>query len=124
MTNEKFKSFVDLEIWKSTHSLVLKIYKLAKSFPRNEKYILTNQLLRASQSMHANIAAGTGRYSKKEFLQYLIIARGSAEETKYHLILAKDLGYITQEVFQKLKNEYTLLEKKVNSLITSIRSKQ
>jgi four helix bundle protein len=121
--NDKIKSFEDLDIWKLLHSLTLEIYKLVKSFPADEKYILTQQLIRSSQSIPANIAEGMGRFSKKEFLQFLIIARGSAEESKYHLILAKDLGYIEESKFSQLKESYTLLGKKINTLINSIKSK-
>lgn len=123
MSNQ-IKSFEDLEIWKLSHSLTLEIYKLVKSFPTDEKYILIQQLIRSSQSIPANIAEGMGRFSKKEFLQFLIIARGSTEETKYHLILAKDLGYIEESHFKNLKENYILLGKKINSLINSIKSKK
>jgi len=111
--NDKIKSFEDLEIWRLSHSLTLDIYKLVKSFPSEERYILIQQLLKSAQSVPANIAEGMGKYSKKEFLQFLIIARGSAEETKYHLILAKDLGYIEESLFKRLKEDYILLGKKL-----------
>ncbi|MFA5805257.1 MAG: four helix bundle protein [Melioribacteraceae bacterium] len=122
MTN-KIKSFEDLEIWKLSHFLVLEIYKVVKSFPKSEDYILTKQIIRSAQSIPANISEGMGRFSKKEFLQFLIISRGSVEETKYHLILAKDLGYLEDNLFEELKNNYTILGKKINSLISSIKSK-
>ncbi|MBA4407777.1 four helix bundle protein [bacterium] len=122
--NNRIKSFEDLEIWKLSHSLTLEIYKLVKSFPADEKYILTQQLIRSLQSIPANIAEGMGRFSKKEFLQFLIITRGSTEETKYHLILAKDLGYIEETQFKNLKENYVLPGKKINTLINSIKSKQ
>jgi four helix bundle protein len=119
----KIKSFEDLEIWRLSHSLVLEIYKIIKSFPKTENYILTKQIIRSAQSIPANIAEGMGRFSKKEFTRFLVIARGSVEETKYHLILAKDLGYIDTNTFENFKNNYTLLGKKINSLISSIKSK-
>lgn len=122
MTN-KIKSFEDLDIWKLSHSLTLEIYKIVKTFPKSEDYILTKQIIRSAQSIPANIAEGMGRFSKKEFLQFLIISRGSVEETKYHLILAKDLGYLNDNLFAELKNNYTILGKKINSLISSIKSK-
>lgn len=122
MTN-KIKSFEDLDIWKLSHSLVLEIYKITKTFPKSKDYILTKQIIRSAQSIPANISEGMGRFSKKEFLQFLIISRGSVEETKYHLILAKDLGYLEDNLFEELKNNYTILGKKINSLISSIKSK-
>ncbi len=122
MTNT-IKSFEDLEIWKLSHSLVLEIYKVVKTFPKSEDYILTKQVIRSAQSIPTNIAEGMGRFSKKEFLQFLIISRGSVEETKYHLILARDLGYLEENLFKELKNNYTILGKKINSLISSIKLK-
>lgn len=119
----KIKSFEDLEIWRLSHSLVLEIYNIIKTFPKTENYILTKQIIRSAQSIPANIAEGMGRFSKKELTQFLVIARGSVEETKYYLILAKDLGYIDINIFENLKNNYTLLGKKINSLISSIKSK-
>jgi four helix bundle protein len=119
----KIKSFEDLEIWRLSHSLVLEIYKIIKSFPKTENYILTKQIIRSAQSIPANIAKCMGRFYKKELTQFLIIARGSVEKTKYHLILAKDLGYIDTNTFENFKNNYTLLGKKINSLISSIKSK-
>lgn len=119
----KIKSFEDLEIWRLSHSLVLEIYRIVKSFPNSENYLLTKQIIRSAQSIPANIAEGMGRYSKNELVQFLIIARGSVEETKYHLILARDLEYIDINTFENMKNNYTILGKKINSLISSIKTK-
>jgi four helix bundle protein len=124
----KIKSFEDLEIWRLSHSLVLEIYRIVKSFPNSENYLLTKQIIRSAQSIPANIAEGMGRYSKNELVQFLIIARGSIEETKYHLILARDLEardleYIDINTFENMKNNYTILGKKINSLISSIKTK-
>jgi four helix bundle protein len=119
----KIKSFEDLEIWRLSHSLVLEIYRIVKSFPKSENYILTKQIIRSAQSIPANIAEGMGRYSKNELVQFLIIARGSVEETKYHLILARDLEYIDSNTFENMQSNYTLLGKKINSLISSIKKK-
>ncbi len=123
MIENKIKSFEDLEIWRLSHSLVLEIYRIVKSFPKSENYILTKQIIRSAQSIPANIAEGMGRYSKNELVQFLIIARGSVEETKYHLILARDLGYIDFNTFENMQSNYTLLGKKINSLISSIKRK-
>jgi len=78
MSNTKIKSFQDLEIWQLAHKLVLDIYSLVEKFPKKEEFRLTSQLIRAAISIPANIAEGMGRYSTKEFIHYLIIARGSS----------------------------------------------
>lgn len=123
MSKTKIKSFTDLEIWNLSHLFVLEIYSITENFPKKEEFRLTSQLIRSASSIPANIAEGMGRYSRKELIQFLIIARGSAEEVKYHLILAKDLNYITNEIFNALNEKIALIARKVNSLITSLKAK-
>ena len=86
----KINSFQDLEIWKLSHQLVLNIYKITESFPKKEEYRLISQLIRAITSIPTNIAEGMGRYTRKEFINFLLIARGSVEECKYLLLLSND----------------------------------
>lgn len=123
MSNSKIKSFLDLEIWQLGHNLVLEIYSITESFPKKEQFRLTSQLIRGVYSIPTNIAEGMGRYSRKELIQFLIIARGSAEEVKYYLILAKDLNYIKNETFEQLIDKIIIIGRKINSLITSLRAK-
>ena len=80
--------FQKLDVWQRAHQLTLRVYRAARAFPREEMYRLTDQLCRAASSVAANIAEGTGRNTLKDYLQFLYTARGSIEETKYHLILA------------------------------------
>jgi len=119
----KINSFRDLEIWKLSHQLVLDIYKTSETFPKKEEYRLTSQLLRAASSVPTNIAEGMGRYTKKEFVNFLVIARGSVEECKYLILLSKDLSYISSVLYEELNNKYDLLGKKINALINSIRNR-
>lgn len=123
MKQSSIKSFQDLEIWQYAHKLVLDIYSIVESFPGKEEFRLTSQLIRASISIPSNIAEGIGRYSRKEFIQYLIIARGSLEEVKYQIILAKDLKYIELNTFERINSLIILLGKKINSLILTLKSK-
>ena len=117
------KSWKDLEVWNSSHKLTLEIYKLTSSFPKNEQYRLIDQLCRASSSIPTNIAEGKGRNSLKEYLRFLFIARGSIEETKYLLLLAKDLGYMPSSVYSLLEESYALLGRKLNALINSLKKR-
>lgn len=119
----KIISFRDLEIWQLSHQAVLSIYELIKAIPRQEDYNIKSQLIRSSVSIPTNIAEGMGRYSRKEFIQFLNIARGSTEECKYLLILCHDLEYITKDDFEKITAVYDLIGKKINSLINSIKAK-
>jgi four helix bundle protein len=87
------KYFTDLVVWQKAHQFVLSIYRLSKSFPKEELFTLTSQLRRAAISVPANIAEGFKKRSSLEKARYMNIAQGSLEECHYYLILAKDLGY-------------------------------
>jgi four helix bundle protein len=117
------KSFHDLEIWKLSHQLVLEVYKISKMFPKEENFRITSQLIRASYSIPSNIAEGMGRYTRKEFINFLTIARGSVEESKYLILLVKDLGYISEVIYSELTLKYDSLGKMINSLINSLKRK-
>lgn len=119
--NNKIKSFQDLEIWREAHSLVLEIYRITKDFPKEEIYGLISQIRRSSVSVAACIVEGQSRNTTKDFIKFLFDARGSCAETKYHLLLSMDLGYINPEVFEKINNRYEILGKRINSLINSLK---
>jgi four helix bundle protein len=98
------QNFKDLKVWEKAHLFTLKVYEASKSFPGDEIYSLTNQLRRAASSIPANIAEGCGKNSQPEFAHFLNVALGSANESEYFLILAKDLHYLTGERFLELAN--------------------
>lgn len=95
------RTFQEIIAWQKGHQLVLEIYKVTKEFPQEEKYRLVDQLCRAGISFPANIAEGFKRDGLHDSLRFYNIAMASLEETKYHLLLAKDLGYITSERYEK-----------------------
>ena len=115
--------FQKLDVWQRAHQLTLRVYRAARAFPREEMYRLTDQLCRAASSVAANIAEGTGRNTLKDYLQFLYTARGSIEETKYHLILAKDLGYLPADAFNELMEGYNEVGKMLNGLIKSLKER-
>ena len=88
------RDFRSLDVWKKSHELVLAVYKASAGFPSSELYGLTSQTRRAASSIPANIAEGCGRGSDRDFARFLQIAMGSASELEYHLILARDLGFL------------------------------
>ncbi len=88
------KDFKSLKVWHKAHQLTLLVYALTRTFPREEMYGLTSQIRRAAASIPANIAEGSGRRSDGELRRFLQIARGSASELEYHLLLARDLGFL------------------------------
>jgi len=87
--------FEKLDVWKEAHQLVIDVYKMTKRFPAEEKFRLIDQICRSASSVAANIVEGNSRQYKTEYLQFLYMSKGSLEETKYHLLLAKDLGYVS-----------------------------
>lgn len=111
---DKYES---LPIFKEAHKLVLLIYKITKIFPQEEKFGLISQLRRASSSIIANIIEGNARNSNKEFLNFLYIARGSLEETKYFLLLSKDLGYLNEIDYDEIHQVAEMVGKQLNGLI-------
>ena len=115
-------SWQDLIVWEKAHDLVLEIYKLTKDFPRSEVYSLVDQIKRAGYSVPANIVEGHSKSSKKEFLRYLYISRGSLEELRYFLLLAKDLSYITKRKYNDFENKLTEISYLLNQLIKSLTS--
>lgn len=96
-------SFNDLEVWKSARELRKSISILTKSFPKEERYRLIDQIIRSSRSVAANIAEGFGRYHYQENIQFCCQARGSLSETFEHLICTFDGGFISEEEFKKQK---------------------
>ena len=89
------EDFKDLKVWSKAHELTLALYKRTRLFPKDELYGLTSQLRRAAASIGANIAEGCGRRSDGEMKRFIQIARGSASELEYHLLLARDLELLT-----------------------------
>jgi len=83
--------------------LTLSVYKKTGGFPREEMYGLTSQLRRAASSVGANIAEGCGGQSDPEMRRFLQIARGSANEVEYHLLLARDLQFLSADDFKDLE---------------------
>jgi four helix bundle protein len=99
------KSFKKLTVWQKAYNFVLIIYKHSRKFPSSELYGLTSQIRRAAVSISANIAEGSERQYKKEFMQFLSIARGSLAEVETYLMLSKDLGYLNEREFSELEEQ-------------------
>jgi four helix bundle protein len=115
------KDFRNLAVWQKAHSLTLQIYQTSASFPREEMFGLTSQLRRSAASMGANISEGCGRSSDADFARFLQIAFGSACETEYHLVLARDLHMISDELRARLQNELIEVKRMLASLMSRVR---
>lgn len=90
--------FEDLIVWQKAHVLVLAVYRASKAFPRDETYGLVSQVRRAAVSVPANIAEGFKKRGRQDKARFLNIAQGSLEEARYYLILARDLGYLADDL--------------------------
>lgn len=97
-----FENFDKLLVWQRAHSLVLKIYEVTNSFPKEEIWGLTSQIRRSAVSVPSNIVEGKARGSRKDFKRFLLIARGSLEEVKYQSLLAKELKYMNDEQYEEI----------------------
>lgn len=96
--------FEDLIVWKTSHQLTLEIYRLSKTFPKEEVFGITSQIRRSCVSIENNIAEGYGRRTKKDFSSFLYNALGSLYETQSLLMLCKDLHYISGIFYEKVKS--------------------
>ena len=117
MRNEKrdrgIKDFTDFDVYKKAYNVSLEIHKLSQSFPKEEQFSLTNQIRRSSKSICANIAEGFGKNLAypQEFKKYLVIAKGSCEETRVWISYCHDLGYLDDEMSHRLSENYIEIAK-------------
>jgi four helix bundle protein len=116
------RSFTDLDAWKKSHQLRKDISVLVKGFPQDEKYRLTDQIIRSSRSIGNNIAEGHGRFHYVDSKKFFINARGSASETIDHLIIALDESYTNQDTFEKLKTICEDCMKLINGYINYLKN--
>jgi four helix bundle protein len=96
------RDYTKIDAWKLADDFTVAIYTVSRSFPREELYGLTSQLRRASYSVPANIAEGSSRESKRDYLHFLYIARGSLTEAQYFFHLAHRLGYLDESAMAEL----------------------
>ena len=115
------RNFTDLAVWQKARELKKEIFELLKNFPLNEKYRLSDQLLRAARSIISNIAEGHGRFTYKDQVHFCIQARGSLSETRNHLIDAFDCGYIAESHLKYFELKIDEVGKLINGYINHLR---
>lgn len=108
-------SFEKLEVWQNARMFISDIYKVTSKFPSNELFGITSQIKRSSSSIATNIAEGTSRNTNKDKAHFLTISYSSAMETLNHLIISKDLNYVTE-------NEYIICREKIEKICNQINS--
>ena len=114
-------SFTDLDAWKKARVLRNSIAELTKSFPVDEKYRLSDQIIRSSRSVGNNIAEGHGRFHYADAAKFLINARGSTAETIDHLVVALDNNFIDEKIFESFKENCEECMKLINGYINYLR---
>jgi four helix bundle protein len=114
------KDFRDLQVWQKAHLLTLSSYRATTAFPKHELYGLTGQIRRCATSIAANIAEGCGKRGNGEFQRFLNIATGSASELEYHLLLARDLGYLTETEYPALSTGVVEVKRMLASLARKV----
>jgi four helix bundle protein len=116
------RSYHDLKVWQKGHQLVLDVYKATAQFPKDELYGLTSQTRRAAAAIPANIAEGCGRHGDTERARFMSIAAGSAFELDYHLLLAKDLGFLEADTYQRLYDAVDEVRRMLNAFIQKLKA--
>ena len=102
------------------HSLAPEIFETAKAFPEEDKFGLISQMRRAAYSVPMNLMEGAHRLGRKEYRQFVSIAKGSAGEIKYQLLLVKDLKYISENKYTNLLPEYERVSQMLTKLAKSL----
>ena len=116
------KDFRKQKVWQKSHRLTLALYKATSGFPKEELYGLTSQIRGAGSSIPANIAEGCGRDGDAELARFLQIARGSASELEYHLLLGHDLDFLSDPDYHQLSQETTELKQMLTSFIKKLKA--
>jgi four helix bundle protein len=111
------EDFKNLTVWSKAHALTLSVYQRTRAFPKDELYGLTSQIRRSAASIGANIAEGCGRRSDPEMRRFVQIARGSASELEYHLLLARDLSLLTPDEFKLLDSGVLEVQRMLAALV-------
>lgn len=114
------QDFRNLKVWEKAHALALEVYQGTKDFPGEERYALTRQIRRCATSIPTNIAEGCGRGSDAELARFLQIARGSASELEYTLLLARDLGLLKGPAHEVLARPLSEVQRMLASLIKKL----
>jgi four helix bundle protein len=112
----------DMVVFQKAYATALEAHRIAQTFPKHEQYELASQLRRSSKSICANLAEGRARQqgSTAEFRRFALIALGSADESALWCKFAKDLGYLSEDQYAQLSNQFTEIAKMLNGLIAKL----
>jgi four helix bundle protein len=120
MSDQKIKSYRELLIWQKGIALVKEIYILTRKLPKMEKFTLVDQMHRSAISIPSNIAEGQARQHPKEFRQFLFMALGSLAELDTHLVVAKELEYLSENDLKNINEKITELRRMTRGLLSKL----
>ena len=121
-SQDKIRDFKDLIAWQKAHLLAIDIYKATESFPKSEQFGLTNQVRRASVSVVSNIAEGFGRRTKADRVHFYDMARASLHEVQAQILIAKDVRYLSPDVYEAIESKAVENHKILTGLINKTNS--
>jgi four helix bundle protein len=114
------KDFRQLKVWEKAHLLTMAIYRITGAFPREEMYGLVSQMRRAASSIASTIAEGCGRDGDAELARFCSVARGSASELEYQLLLARDLKLLEPNPYGQLSQQAVEIKRMLTVLIQKL----
>ncbi|PRY89796.1 four helix bundle protein [Mongoliibacter ruber] len=115
-------NFKNLKVWQKSVDLAVKVYKITKGFPSEEKFGITSQMRRASVSIPSNIAEGTAKSTSKSFVNSLDISLGESYELETQAIIANLVGLLDKDEFIALDTEISEVQRMINGLISTVES--
>lgn len=119
-----FKKYEDIESWQLSVKLVTDIYALTKTEALSKDFALRDQIRRSAISIPSNIAEGFERGGNKEFIQFLYIAKGSAAELQTQILIALNLNYIPNELYNTINSSITNISKLISGLIKYLKTSE
>jgi four helix bundle protein len=109
-------TFEKLKVWQNSRELIVSIYKITNTFPKEERFCLVDQIRRANMSVASNLAEGSSRISSKDQAHFTNLAYSSLMEVLNQLYIAKDLNYISEGIFLELKKKISEISNQLNAL--------
>lgn len=118
---KKARNFREYKVWQDAVAYATKVYKVTSDMPWFEKKGLCDQLQRAAVSISSNVAEGAAKPTDADFVRFLDTALGSAYEVETQLLISKNVGYISEELYQSLLKELVAIEKQLTAFINKVR---
>jgi four helix bundle protein len=121
-TNNDMRSHKDLDVWRAAIDLARDIYELTRTYPKDEQYGMVSQMRRSAVSFASNIAEGAARQSKKEFIQFLYVAVGSASELDTQIEISKVAKLVDAKRLDAVQTQLTRVIMMLRGLIRALKA--